>query len=118
MLIATWLPPSDWPRLRETGCVADHSWAEQTARMAVMVVQDGLTIVATALVFVTQDEALHVDGLWIAAAYRRRVSVLRRLRRAMCWAAAWLRPTHAIVATDTAVWMRTRHQRHVSLERP
>lgn len=73
-MLSRLLPPSEWHRLAETdlrSVVAglDPSWVQ------VLVVEDKGAIVGC----LTLMNVWHLEGLWIAPAYRQRVSVARRL---------------------------------------
>ncbi len=80
-MITRILPPEEWPRIAETGCLVDKAWAARAQRGCVVVVELGRRLIATAFVFCAEDATPHVDGLWIADGYRGRVSLLRALHR-------------------------------------
>lgn len=99
------LPPSEWDRVAESG-LPDLLRHVAPGDAAVVVVEDGDVIAgAWAVVKVT-----HLEGLWIAPAYRHRLSVAKALKNAtLSVARAW--------ASWVAVWsdrdeisrMLTRH---------
>jgi hypothetical protein len=94
-MIARILPPSEWPRIAETECRVDQRWAAVAERGYVVVVEVGAQIIATAFVFVAGTPQPMIDGLWIAAPYRRRLGVQRKLYRALTWALRALVGPHA-----------------------
>lgn len=72
------LPPEEWGRLASTelGAVLEHL---DPARAAVLVVEaDGVIVGCWGFLRV-----VHLEGLWIAEAHRRRGRVARRLWRGM-----------------------------------
>ncbi len=105
-MIARILPPHEWPRLAETGCCVDQTWQARATRGYVVSVEIGRRIIATAFVFLADDEYPHVDGLWIDAPFRRKIRVQRSLHRGLTWAIARLGGgTVSIVGIP---WMRRR----------
>jgi len=78
MLTERLLPPAEWYRLR--GTLLDPAWKTfSPLTHRVIAVEDGETIVACTALF----QVFHLEGSWIHPAYRRRVSVGRRLLRAI-----------------------------------
>lgn len=84
------LPAADWCRL-DTVPEAGIPWrAMDPHRNHVLVTEQDGQITGTLVLM----QALHAECLWIAPAYRGRVSVFRRLRHAMlAYARAWRYPT-------------------------
>lgn len=73
------LPPEEWHRLKGTGLDAWVDRVDPTAAtVAVVETEDGVIVGCWAAV-----QMLHVEGLWIAPAYRGHVSAARRLWRRM-----------------------------------
>lgn len=72
------LPPDEWHRL--AGTEAESIWPHLDPNRAdVLVVEDDGVIVGTWILM----DVLHAECLWIAPAYRQKVSVARRLWTAM-----------------------------------
>jgi hypothetical protein len=69
-------------------------------------VEIGPRIIATAFVFRADDDAPHIDGLWIEDAFRKRIGVQRRLYRALKWALSAL--GGGTVCGAGLGWMRRR----------
>lgn len=85
------LPPEEWPRLTGTElasqwCNLDPAWTQ------ILVVEDeGQIVGCWALMNVW-----HLEGVWIAPAYRQRASVARRLWTGMRRLMASVGATHAV----------------------
>jgi len=107
-MIARILPELEWPRIADTGCRVDMRWQRTAKAGFVVSVEQWTQIIALAFVFRTADDQNRVDGLWIAPAYRGRMTVLRPLHRAIKYALGRLGAS--TVPTDAAVWM-TRPER-------
>ncbi len=105
-MIARILPPHEWPRLSETGCKVEKSWQARATRGCVVSVEIGARIIATAFVFHADDNAPHIDGLWIEESFRRKIGVQRHLYRALTWALAAL--GGGTVSGAGLGWMRRR----------
>lgn len=72
------LPPAEWHKLAET--VAGSIWPQlPPAHAEVVVVEDGAAIVGCYVLL----QVLHVECLYIAPAYRRKVAVGRALFKAL-----------------------------------
>jgi hypothetical protein len=71
------LPPEEWARLAACGIETANLDPERT--MPIVVENDEADIVGCWLVM----PVIHMEGLWIAPAYRQRTSVLRRLLQEM-----------------------------------
>lgn len=72
------LPPEEWARLE--GTLTGASWRRLDPEQAqVLVCEDHGTIVASAALF----QVWHLEGLWVAPAYRGRVALGRRFLRGL-----------------------------------
>lgn len=69
------LPPQDWPKL--DGTVLEHAWPylDITTDKVVSVEDESGAIIGCCCLHLQW----HLEGVWIAPAYRRKVSVGRRL---------------------------------------
>ncbi len=85
-MIARILPPAEFPRIAETGCRVDHRWAPLAERGYIVVVEEARRIVGIAFVFLTGEAVPIVDGLWIEAPFRRKITVQRKLYQGLAWA--------------------------------
>ena len=90
------LPPEEWSRLNETDLHTVLPWVKPEDAQ-IVVVEDGDQIVGCWAVL----RIVHLEGVWIAPAYRGRGAVARRLlaktlETARTWAGAW-----AMTGADT-----------------
>ena len=109
------LPVKEWSRLTGT-LLADVYPHFDADRARVLVVEDGPAVVACAALF----PVWHFDGVWIAPAVRRRVSVGRLLLRAVralfvtegireVWAMTTSTEGRALIRRTSAVHMACDH---------
>ncbi len=80
---------------------------------AIVSVERGQQIVATAFVFKEADDRTHADGVWIDEHYRG-YGVKRHLLRGMKWVADQLGGSPIIV--DNAPWLHARDRRSHGVE--
>lgn len=84
------LPPAEWSRL-DTVPLAGIPWRDLDRHKHHVLVTEHDGHITGCLLLI---QALHAECLWIAPAYRTRVSVLRRLRTALfAYARTWRYPT-------------------------
>ncbi len=104
------LPEAEWPRIADTGCVVDKTWADKATTGCVISVERGQQILATAFVFLAGDSTPHVDGLWVDESFRGRIGMQRNLLRGIKWAVEHLGGSRTI-PIDAAVWMNRPERR-------
>lgn len=83
------LSPAEWDRLSETDIPLVLPYVHQDDARVVVVEHEGAIVGAWAVL-----KVVHLEGVWIAPAYRGRGSVARRLlaatlQTAKAWAGSW-----------------------------